>query len=109
MVILETVTEIVSQSGNKLLVTACANPKIWQEYLAVGFAAATDERSDVSIVTFPSVSHNLGISVINHEGTFITAIHTGSDAWADGRLRVGDEILFVGNERTRLNEAGALV
>ena len=85
-----------------MLLAATANHQVWHQFKQEGFAAAdTDEDSpDISRIDFPSVSDvGLGVTIALHdERHFISDILPNGDAAIDGRLRVGDELVFLGDQ-----------
>ena len=104
----ETITSILGLAEERLLVTAKANHKLWHEYKSVGYKAVDDEMpvTDVSSLTIPVLGNGLGITVAQHHGIFVTAVLANGDAAADGRIRVGDEIVLVSHARINPHDDG---
>jgi hypothetical protein len=103
---LEIVAEVLSQTGDKLLVTARTNPKAWGEYRAMGVAVA-NEAEDVAHIEFASTRCCLGLTVFisQEDGLVVASLLPEGDAAADGRLRVGDQILYV-DDHQRFDGSG---
>ena len=95
-------------TGDRLIVTAKPAPKLWAEYKSVGFAVAEEDydSTDVSCIEFLGRNNSLNIGVVYNDGIFISEVLPDGDAAADGRLRVGDEIVFVGEQSSSLIDAG---
>ena len=89
------VAELLSSADDRVVMTAKPNHALWSEYKTVGYSPAATAASvdDISRVDFDTVFMSLGLIVVNNNGLFVAKVLPQGDAWADGRIRVGDEIV----------------
>jgi C-terminal processing protease CtpA/Prc len=97
-----------------MLIAAAPNPKLLEKFNQIGFDSAQEEKEeepsrDVSRLEFPSTT-DLGLGIVIGgfaDRYFISSILSDGDAALDGRLREGDELVFIGDEPVDSMPAGS--